>query len=79
MTNIKEPVANKIFAMTVMYKIGAPYPELLSELKTIIETQMPYEKPGFKSRGRKNPGSYRKKLKYCLLNYLIRHLKDFLR
>lgn len=63
MTNIKEPVANKIFAMTVMYKIGEPYPELLSELKTIIETQMPYEKPGFKSRGRKTLVRIEKKLK----------------
>ena len=53
LTNIKEPVANKVFAMTVMYKIAEPYPELLSELKLIIETQLPYEKPGFKSRGKK--------------------------
>lgn len=62
MCNIKEPVANKIFAMTVMYKIGEPYPELLSELKTIIETQLPYEKPGFKSRGRKTLALINKKL-----------------
>jgi hypothetical protein len=51
--NIKEPVANKVFTMTVMYKIAEPYPELLNELKLIIETQLPYEKPGFKSRGKK--------------------------
>lgn len=51
--NIKEPVANKVFTMTVMYKIAEPYPELLKELKLIIETQLPYEKPGYKSRGKK--------------------------
>ncbi len=50
---IKEPVANKIFAMTVMYNIAKPYPELLSELKIILETQLPYEKPGYKSRAKK--------------------------
>jgi hypothetical protein len=52
-TQIKEPVANKIFAMSVMFTIARPYPELLNEIKLIIETQFPFEKPGFKSRGRK--------------------------
>ena len=51
--NIKEPVANKVFAMTVMYNIGLKYPELLTELKIILENQIDYEKAGFKSRGRK--------------------------
>jgi len=50
---IKEPVANKIFGMTVMLMIAKPYPELLRELKVILETQFPYEKPGYKSRAKK--------------------------
>lgn len=62
--DIKEPVANKIFAMTVMYKIAYPYPELLMELKTVIETQFPYEKPGFKSRGRKTLALIEKRLEH---------------
>jgi len=61
--NIKEPVANKIFAMTVLLNIALPYPELLNELKIIIETQMEYEKPGFRSRGRKTLASIEKRLK----------------
>ena len=52
-SDIKQAVAIKVFAMTVCYRIAAPYPELLKELKMIIETQLPHEKPGFKSRGRK--------------------------
>ncbi len=62
-TNIKEPVANKIFAMTIMLNIALPYPELLNELKIIIETQIEYEKPGFKSRGRNTLSHIEKSLK----------------
>lgn len=51
--DIKEPVANKVFAMTMMYHIAIPFPELMQELKMILETQYPYEMPGFKSRTRK--------------------------
>ena len=51
--DIKEPVANKVFAMTMMYNIALPFPELLEELKMILETQYPYEMPGYKSRTRK--------------------------
>jgi hypothetical protein len=62
MMDIKEPVANKVFSMTAMYKIAEPHPELLRELKLIIETQMPFEKPGYKSRGRKTLALIDKKL-----------------
>lgn len=60
--NVKEPVANKVFTMTVLFKIASPYPELLNELKLVIETQLNYEKPGFKSRGLKTLALIDKKL-----------------
>jgi hypothetical protein len=60
--SIKEPVANKVFTMTVLFKIASPYPELLNELKLVIETQIKHEKPGFKSRGRKTLALIDKKL-----------------
>ena len=63
LTNSTEPVANKIFAMTLMLNIALPYPELLKELKLIIETQYEFEKPGYKSRGRKTLAQIDKKLK----------------
>ena len=49
----KEPVANKIFSMTVIYNISKKWPDLQSELRLLIESQMESESAGFKSRGRK--------------------------
>lgn len=49
----KEPVAVKVFAMTVLANIVSQYPELSRELKISIEEQMPFGSAGFKSRGRK--------------------------
>lgn len=49
----KEPVANKVYAMSILYHISKSYPELQSELKLLIETQWPESQPGFKSRGSK--------------------------
>ena len=61
--DIKEPAAGKVFGMTAMLRIARPYPELLKEMKMIIETQIPFEKPGFKSRGRKTLALIEKYLK----------------
>lgn len=49
----KEPVAIKAFAMTVTYNIGRHEPDLMNELRIIIEDQMPYTSPAFQSRGSK--------------------------
>ena len=49
----KEPVAVKVFAMTVLLNIVQIYPELSEELEISIEEQMPFGSGGFKSRGRK--------------------------
>ncbi|MFT6964095.1 MAG: hypothetical protein ACJAWV_003835 [Flammeovirgaceae bacterium] len=48
-----EPIAVKVFAMTVLYKITLKFPELQNELKILIEDQMPYGSKGFQSRGKK--------------------------
>ncbi|MEP7127537.1 MAG: hypothetical protein ABI729_01660 [Chitinophagales bacterium] len=47
------PVAIKVFSMTVLYNITLQQPDLRHELKTVLEEQMEYSKPAFKSRGKK--------------------------
>ena len=53
LTNKKEAVAVKVFAMTVMAKIADDEPELKRELKLIIEDQLPYASAAFHARARK--------------------------
>ncbi len=48
-----EPIAVKVFSMTVLSKIMKDEPDLRNELKLIIEDQMPYGSAGFISRGKK--------------------------
>lgn len=48
-----EPVAVKVFSMTVLLNIVKRVPELKNELKIIIEDQIPHGSPGFLSRGKK--------------------------
>ncbi len=49
----QEPVAIRVHAMQIIFNLCQKEPELLNELKLLIEEQMPYAKPGFKSRGKK--------------------------
>jgi hypothetical protein len=49
----KEESAVKAFGMTVAYNVVKQYPELGQELKIIIEDQLPYATPSFKSRANK--------------------------
>ncbi len=49
----QEPIAVRVFSMTVLSKIMRDEPDLRNELKMIIEDQMPYSSPAFISRGRK--------------------------
>ncbi|WP_018341709.1 hypothetical protein [Cytophaga aurantiaca] len=49
----KEESAVKAFGMTVAYNVIKRYPELGNELKIIIEDQLPYATPSFKSRANK--------------------------
>lgn len=49
----KEPIAIKVFSMTVLLNLTKKIPELGHELQILIEDQLPYGSAGFKSRGRK--------------------------
>lgn len=59
-----EPIAVKVFAMTVLANICEKEPELSRELQILIEDQMPYSSAGFKSRA----GKILKKLHAIPLN-----------
>ena len=48
-----EPIAVKVFAMTVLTHLAEEFPELKNELIPLIEKQMPYGSAGFRSRGMK--------------------------
>jgi len=48
-----EAVAVKAFALTVLENLSKHYPEIKSELKTIIEDRWDYESAAFKSRAKK--------------------------
>jgi len=49
----KEPIAVRVFSMTVLSKLARKLPDLKNELVPLIEDQMPYASAGFISRGRK--------------------------
>jgi hypothetical protein len=48
-----EAVAVKAFALTVLENLSKKYPEIRSELKTIIEDRWDYETAAFRARGKK--------------------------
>jgi hypothetical protein len=48
-----EPLAVKVFSMTVLANLAKEYPEILPELKLLIEEQLPHQSAGFKSRAKK--------------------------
>ena len=56
-----EPVAIKVFSMTVLWNICQKEPDLSHELKLIIEEQLPYGTAGFKNRSNKILTAMRKK------------------
>ena len=49
----QEPVAVKMFSMVILFEEGKKEPDLLQELKILIEDQMERSTAGFTSRGRK--------------------------
>ncbi len=51
--NYNEPVAVRVFSMTVLANLAKELPELKNELVPLIEDQMPFGSAGFISRGRK--------------------------
>ncbi len=51
--DIKTPAAVKAFSLTILQNLSKKYPEILPELKTIIEERWSHETPAFKSRAKK--------------------------
>ena len=49
----QEPVAIRVFSMTVLANICQHFPELAQEVILVIEAHMPMGSPGFKSRGKR--------------------------
>jgi hypothetical protein len=49
----KESLAVQIFSMSVLGNLAKHYPEIKTELKLIIEDQLPHQSAGFKSRAKK--------------------------
>ena len=49
----EEPVAVKVFAMTVLTTIAKQNPDLKHEIKIVIEDMIPYGSPGIRVRGKK--------------------------
>lgn len=47
------PGAIKAYSMTTLFNLSLQYPEILGELKSVIESRWEQETPAFKSRGRK--------------------------
>ena len=48
----REAAAVKAFSLTVLEKLSAVYPEILPEIKLIIEERLDSETPAFRSRAR---------------------------
>jgi hypothetical protein len=51
--DITEKPTTKVFSMVVLENLAKLYPEIKKELCLIIETQMPHESAGFKSRAKR--------------------------
>ena len=49
----KEPIAIRVFSMSVIFQIGKKEPDLFHELKILIEEGIPTGSAGFKNRGQK--------------------------
>lgn len=49
----KEAVAIKAFSLTVLGNLCRRYPEILPEIKLLIQDQMPHQTAAFKSRAKK--------------------------
>lgn len=49
----EQPAAIKAFSLTILEHLAASYPDIIPELKLIIEERWPHETPAFHSRARK--------------------------
>ena len=53
LTNTKEPVAVRVFAMTVLANLAEQHPAIANEVIPLIEKQLPFASAGFQNRGGK--------------------------
>ena len=53
MDSEKEPIAVKVYAMDVLFRIIEKFPEMKEELKITIKDQLPFGSAGFRNRGAK--------------------------
>ncbi|NBP70278.1 MAG: hypothetical protein EBR30_16840 [Cytophagia bacterium] len=53
LTNRKEAIAIRVFAMTVLGNIALEHPDLKQELALLLESEMPLGSPGYVSRAKK--------------------------
>jgi len=51
LANPKEPIAVRVFSMTVLSHLAKENPELKNEIIPLIEDQLPFASAGFRSRG----------------------------
>ncbi len=49
----EEAIAVKAFSLTILGNLSVSYPEILPEIKSIIEARWEFETPAFKSRAKK--------------------------
>ncbi len=49
----KEAVAIKAFSLTILGKLAKKYPEIIPEIKLLIEEQLTHQRAAFKSRAKK--------------------------
>jgi len=52
-SNPEEAIAVKAFSLSILSKLAEIYPEILSEIKSVIETRWELETPAFRSRAKK--------------------------
>jgi len=50
----QQPVAIKAFALTVVTKLAGSYPEIIPEIRLMIEEQLPHQTAAFKSRAKRS-------------------------
>ncbi len=53
LADVNQPIAVRCFAMSVLGNIATSHPGLSNEIIPIIEEQLPYATPGFRSRAKR--------------------------
>jgi hypothetical protein len=52
-SNPEEAIAVKAFSLSILSNLAVTYPEILPEIKTVIEARWEFETPAFRSKARK--------------------------